>query len=208
MELNFSDLATTDYGNVLSREHFFDLSIRPLWQHMKRISGPAYPVQLAPGDNLMLHSAIYSAPEGSIVVVDGVDCQYAVAGGNVCAVAKERGIQGFIIDGVIRDLGEITKMAFPVYAKGVFPVPGKKQQFFEPGMPIVCGGVRVCAGDMIVADMEGIVAIPQSRANEVYQMAKEKLDAERGMQLAEWEANHRIKIQKALEVAQKRNHSV
>ncbi|MCW1890375.1 RraA family protein [Vibrio chagasii] len=56
------------------------------------------PVQLAAGDNLMLHSLQYEAPKGSIIVVDGVDSEYA-AGGNVCAVAKRRGIKGFIIDG-------------------------------------------------------------------------------------------------------------
>jgi len=201
METNFAELATTDYGNILGREQFFDISINPLWQKMPRISGPAFTVQLASGDNLMLHSAIYNAPKGSIVVVDGVDCHYAVAGGNVCAVAKERGIKGFIIDGVIRDLAEITEMKFPVYAKGVFPVPGKKKQFFELGAPIVCGGVTVNTGDIIVADMEGIVSIPKSQAEQVYEMAKAKWQAENEMTLSDWKNNHQVKIQQALEAA-------
>jgi regulator of RNase E activity RraA len=130
MAQDFSKLATTDYGNVLSREHFVDFAIRPLWSGMPSIFGEAYTVQLASGDHLMLHSAIYEAPQGSILVIDGVDCKNAVAGGNVCAIAKQRGIKGFIIDGVIRDLGEIEEMKFPVFAKGVFPVPGKKEQYF------------------------------------------------------------------------------
>ena len=203
MEQDFSTLATTDYGNVLARDQFIDISIRPLWQGMKLISGPAYTVQLASGDNLMLHTAIYEAPEGSIVVVDGVDTKYAVAGGNVCAIAKERGIKGFVIDGVIRDLGEITEMEFPVYAKGVFPVPGRKQQYFELGAPITCGGVSVCTGDIIVADIEGIAVIPKSRALETYQAAKEKSDVESGMTLPDWEVNHRLKIQQVIEAAKK-----
>ena len=203
MEQDFSTLATTDYGNVLGRDQFIDISIRPLWQGMKLISGPAYTVQLASGDNLMLHTAIYEAPEGSIVVVDGVDTKYAVAGGNVCAIAKERGIKGFVIDGVIRDLGEITEMEFPVYAKGVFPVPGRKQQYFELGAPITCGGVSVCTGDIIVADIEGIAVIPKSKALETYQAAKAKSDVESGMTLSDWEVNHRLKIQKVIEAAKK-----
>jgi regulator of RNase E activity RraA len=202
MEYDSSKLATTDYGNILGREQFFNISIKPLWANMPRISGPAFTVQLASGDNLMLHSAIYQAPKGSIIVVDGVDSNYAVAGGNVCAVAKERGIKGFIIDGVIRDLAELTQMGFPVYAKGVFPVPGKKKQFFELGKPIICGGVKVNSGDIIVADIEGIVSIPQDKASDVYQKAKAKCDAENEMSLAQWKNNHQMKIQQALEAAQ------
>jgi 4-hydroxy-4-methyl-2-oxoglutarate aldolase len=203
MEQDFSTLATTDYGNVLGRDQFIDIAIYPLFQDMKPISGPAYTVQLASGDHLMLHCAIYEAPKGSIVVVDGVDSENAVAGGNVCAIAKQRGIKGFVIDGVIRDLGELTEMGFPVYAKGVFPVPGRKQQYFELGAPITCGGVKVCTGDIIVADIEGIAVIPKSKALEIYQAAKEKVDIESDITLSDWEANHRLKVQQALEAAKK-----
>lgn len=131
MKQDFSTLATTEYGNILGNQYFMDFNIGPLWQDMPRICGEAFTVQLAAGDNLMLHSAIYEAPKGSIIVVDGVDSEYAVAGGNVCAVAKRRGIKGFIIDGVIRDLAEITDMKFPVFAKGVHPVPGKKRSILN-----------------------------------------------------------------------------
>jgi len=198
MNTNYCDLATTDYGNVLPREQFFNFAIRALGPKISNISGPAFTVQLASGDNLMLHSAIYEAPEGSIVVVDGVDCDYAVAGGNVCAVAKERGIKGFIIDGVIRDLGEIIAMDFPVYAKGVFPVPGKKNQYFELGKTIVCGGVTVNSGDIIVADIEGIVCIPKYDADDIYSQANEKCRFESEQSLSQWQKNHQKKISQAL----------
>ncbi len=198
MEINFNQLAVTDYGSVLGREHFMDYKIKPLWPNMPVIYGPAYTVQLASGDNLMLHAAIYDAPKGSIIVVDGVDNLAAVAGGNVCSVAKERGIKGFIIDGVIRDLGEIIQLQFPVYAKGVFPVPGAKSVYFEPAQPIVCGGVKVKTGDMIVADMEGIAVLPQDNLNAIYEKAFEKADKEAQMGLAKWRDNHQAKIEQAL----------
>ena len=201
MKYDFASLATTDYGNVLGREHFIDISIKPLWQGMKRIFGPAYTVQLASGDNLMLHSAIYEAPKGSVLVVDGFDNNYAVAGGNVCAVAKERGIQGFIIDGVIRDLDEIRELEFPVYAKGVFPVPGKKKNYSELFKPILCGGVNVRTGDIVVADSEGIAIIPIEKASEAYDTAKEKLDVEQKMSLLEWRKKHQSKIEQAIAAA-------
>ena len=95
------------YSGCLTREGFMDIGIRPLWEGMPRIAGPAYTVQLAPGDNLMLHAAIHEAPSGSVIAVDACDSEFAVAGGNVCAVAQKRGILGFIIDRAIRDIGEI-----------------------------------------------------------------------------------------------------
>ena len=166
--------------------------------------GEAFTVQLTSGDNLMLHSAIYEAPEGSIIVVDGVDSEYAVAGGNVCAVAKSRGIKGFIIDGVIRDLSEISDMKFPVFAKGVHPVPGKKEVYSELGAPITCGGAKVSTGDIIVADVEGIVVIPKSKKDEVFLMASKKASNEASLTLSEWEENHRAKIAQAIKSAKRK----
>lgn len=198
MKEDFSELATTEYGNILSNDHFIDFNIGPLWQGMTRIFGEAFTVQLTSGDNLMLHAAIYEAPEGSIIVVDGVDSKYAVAGGNVCAVAKSRGIKGFIIDGVIRDLSEISNMKFPVFAKGVHPVPGKKEVYSELGVPITCGGASVSTGDVIVADLEGIVVIPKSTKDEVFIMVSKKAREEVSLTLAEWEMNHRAKIAQAI----------
>ncbi|MEZ8880849.1 RraA family protein [Vibrio lentus] len=204
MKQDFSTLATTEYGNILGNQYFMDFNIVPLWQDMPRIFGEAFTVQLAAGDNLMLHAAIYEAPEGSIIVVDGVDSKYAVAGGNVCAVAKSRGIKGFIIDGVIRDLSEISDMEFPVFAKGVHPVPGEKKVYSELGASIACGGVRVSTGDVIVADVEGIVVIPKSRQDEVFTMASKKAREEASLTLAEWEMNHRAKIDQAITSAKQK----
>ncbi|MGF1751886.1 RraA family protein [Vibrio cionasavignyae] len=204
MKQDFSKLATTEYGNILTNDHFIDYNIGPLWQGMPRIFGEAFTVQLASGDNLMLHSAIYEAPEGSIIVVDGVDSEYAVAGGNVCAVAKNRGIKGFIIDGVIRDLGEISDMKFPVFAKGVHPVPGKKNVYCELGVSITCGGVKVSTGDVIVADLEGIVVIPKASAEDVFVSASKKARDEASLTLLEWEANHRANIALAISSAKQK----
>lgn len=198
---DFANLAVTDYGSVMSREHFIDNAIHPLWQGMQRIAGPAYTVQLTSGDNLMLHSAIYEAPEGSIIVADAGNDQYAIAGGNVCAIAQNNGIKGFVIDGVIRDLAEIIEMKFPVYANGVFPVPGKKEFYSELAQPINCGGVEVKTGDIIVADIEGIVVIPKQQASEIYAKAKAKFDEEAATSIDDWEAAHRTKVERALEKA-------
>ena len=119
----------------------------------------------------------------------------------LCAVANNRGIKGFIIDGVIRDLGEISDMESPVFAKGVHPVPGKKDVYCELGVSITCGGVKVSTGDIIVADVEGIVVIPKERREEVFLLASKKATEEASLTLSEWEANHRAKIALAISSA-------
>lgn len=195
---NYESLSPTDYGNVLAREQFMDYQIKALWSGIGRICGPAFTVQLAPGDNLMLHAAIYQATPGSVIVIDACDNDYAVAGGNVCAVARERGIKGFIIDGVIRDLGDIRAMKFPVFARGVCPVPGGKAVFSPLNATINCGGVRVSADDIIVADEEGIAVIPADNAAEIFDKAKSKANQESELSLDSWREAHQAKIEQAL----------
>src|SRR5690348_6710222 len=109
----FQQLSPTTLADALTRDHVMDYHIRPLWSGMPRVAGPAYPVRCAPGDNLMLHAAIHRAPAGSIIVVEAGDADYAVAGGNVCAVAQRRGIAAFVVDGLIRDLAEVRENRFP-----------------------------------------------------------------------------------------------
>jgi regulator of RNase E activity RraA len=165
---------------------------------MPLIAGPAYPVQCSPGDNLMLHAAIYRAEPGSIIVVEAGDMDYAVSGGNVCAVAKRRGIAGFVVDGVIRDLAEVRENGFPVFARGVIPKPGVKNQLGILNDTVHCGGVAVSPGDIVVADEEGIVVVPKSERKAVLEMAQARAVKDKTQILDEWEAEHREKIESIL----------
>lgn len=201
MSYDYASLSVTDYGSVLPRSHFMAPCIRPLYPAVPRIAGPAFTVQLAAGDNLMLHAAIYEAPAGSVIVVDGVDSDYAVAGGNVCAVAHARGIRGFVIDGVIRDLDDIKAIPFPVFAKGLFPVPGAKSCYQPLGQTITCGSVEITNGDMIIADHEGVAVLPQQDAERIYQSASAKADKEAETSLEDWQASHQAKISAAVKRA-------
>jgi len=190
----FAELSPTTLADVLDKAHVMGFGIRPLWQPSPRIAGPAYPVRCAPGDNLMLHAAIYRATPGSVIVVEAGDTDYAVAGGNVCAIAQRRGIAGFIVDGVIRDLAEVRAESFPVFARGVSPIPGGKS---VPGVlngTIRCGGVQVSPGDMVVADEEGIVVVPARELATVLAAAQARAAADAAQTLDEWEAAHRARI--------------
>jgi 4-hydroxy-4-methyl-2-oxoglutarate aldolase len=146
----------------------------------------------------MLHAAIYRAEPGSVIVVEAGDVDYAVAGGNVCAVAQRRGIAAFVVDGVIRDLGEVREMRFPVFARGVIPIPGTKKAIAPLNGQVRCGGATVNPGDVVVADEEGIVVVPHAVAEEVFAQAKAKLAREADESLDAWERAHRARIEAAL----------
>ncbi|MFC8358761.1 RraA family protein [Streptomyces griseorubiginosus] len=194
----FADVPTTTLADLLGREQVMDIGIRPLWGPVPRIAGPAFTVRCPPGDNLMLHAAIHRAPAGSVIVVESGDLDHALAGGNVCAVAQRRGIAGFVADGVIRDLAEVREAGFPVFARGVIPIPGTKKAVAPLGEPVRCGGVRVEAGDVVVADEEGVVAVPGTRLTETLTAARAKLAKEAEETLEQWERAHRQRVDEAL----------
>lgn len=197
MNEGYCSVSPCEYADALPREQFMDYQIASLWRAAPRISGPAYTVKCEAGDHLMLHAAIYRASPGDIIVVEADD-RYALAGGNVCAIAQRRGIKGFVIDGTIRDVGEIRDMQFPVYARGVIPKPGAKNKTSPLNEPVQCGGVTVSPGDIVVADEEGIAVLPKDRAEEALDIAKKRAERDDNMSLDEWEAQHRDKVEQAL----------
>nr|WSX48394.1 RraA family protein [Streptomyces sp. NBC_00974] len=197
MDDGFKGVPPTTLADLLGREQVMDIGIRPLWD-APRVAGPAYTVRCEPGDNLMLHAAVYRAEPGSVIVVESGDVDYALAGGNVCAVAQRRGVAAFVVDGVIRDLGEVREAGFPVFSRGVIPIPGTKNKIGELGAPARVGGVLVHPGDIVVADEEGIVVVPADRGEETLRAARTKLAQEAEESLDAWEENHRSRIEKAL----------
>jgi regulator of RNase E activity RraA len=196
--VGFADIPTTTLADVLGRERVMDIGIRSLWQPAPRVAGPAFTVRCPPGDNLMLHAAIHRAAPGSVIVVESGDLDYALAGGNVCAVAQRRGVVAFVADGLIRDLAEVRDMRFPVFARGVIPVPGAKKAVEPLNAEVRCGGVPVNADDIVVADEEGVVVVPAARRDEVLTAARTKLAKEAGETLDMWQEAHRTRIDKIL----------
>jgi 4-hydroxy-4-methyl-2-oxoglutarate aldolase len=184
---------TTALADLLGRDHVMDIGIRPLWPS-PRVAGPAFTVRCPTGDNLMLHAAIHRAPPGSAIVVESGDLDYALAGGNVCAVAQRRGIAAFILDGLIRDLAEVRELEFPVFARGVIPIPGAKEVVEPLNGRVVCGGVSVDAGDVVVGDEDGVVVVPRARLAQVIVTARAKQAGEAAESLDDWQETHRERI--------------
>jgi 4-hydroxy-4-methyl-2-oxoglutarate aldolase len=190
----FAPFSPTTLADVLPRTQVMSASIRPLWPDAGRIAGPAFTVECGAGDNLMLHAAIYHAPPGSIIVAAAADAEWALAGGNVCAVAQKHGIAGFVLDGAIRDVAETRRRGFPVFARAIIPKSAAKEGVGSINRPIVCGGVRISPGDIVVADEEGIVVVPSGERESVIAAAREREATEAAHTLESWEADHQKRV--------------
>jgi len=166
----FGPFATPDISDLLNRLYAVDPSLHCLTGEHHRLCGPACTVKVFPGDNLMVHKALDVAQPGDIVVVDaGGSPMNAVLGDLVSMKAKHRGIAGFIVDGLIRDLPGIRELDFPVFARGTTAIGPLHRGPGEINFPICCGGVVVNPGDLIIADSAGIVIVPREITWELLQ---------------------------------------
>ncbi|MGY1448232.1 RraA family protein [Pseudomonas chlororaphis] len=140
-----------------------DSAIRPVWDGAF-IAAPAYPLQCSPGDNLALHLAMERVPRGSVLVV-GTDNFIAGYWGEVLTVAAEAaGVVGLVIDGGVRDIAALKKRRFPVFARGISVRGTLKASAPSVGRPFNFNGAWVAPGDLLVADDDGVIVIPQADA--------------------------------------------
>lgn len=162
----FSQFATPDISDLLNRLYAIDSEIQCL--SGGPVCGLACTVRTFPGDNLMVHKSLDVAHPGDVVVVGASGGRSsAVCGDLVATKAKHRGIAGFVIDGLVRDLPGIHPLGFPMYARGTTPTGPLHRGPGEINFPVACGGVVVNPGDIIVADEAGIVVVPQQVAHDL-----------------------------------------
>lgn len=152
--------------------------MKPVYPGM-RVVGTALPVWCQPGDNLAIHRAVAEAEPGDVLVVDGggfVDGGYW---GEVLTVAAQaRGVAGLVIDGGVRDIQAIRCRGFPVFARGVSMRACVKEQPGRVGTPVVCGGVVVHRGDVILGDDDGVVVVSAGQVRAVLAKARERSQKE------------------------------
>lgn len=137
-------------------------------------AGVALTVKLRAGDNLALHAAMEMAGPGDYLVVsnEGDDSRALMGSVMMSYIYRVKEIAGIILDGPIRDIEEISQYDFPVYATGTTPGGPYKEGPGEVNVPIACGNVNVCPGDIILADHDGVTVIPRQDAEEVLEKAK------------------------------------
>jgi len=135
--------------------------------------GTAVVVQTFEGDWAKPVEATDVAKEGDVIVVYAGSKQVAIWGELASWSCKQKGIAGIVIDGAVRDVAEIRRLRFPVFAKYVVPNAGEPKGFGELNAEITCGGQEVGPGDWIIGDDNGVVVVPKARAYEIARRAKE-----------------------------------
>lgn len=152
--------------------------LRPSWAGA-RIAGLAYPVAGIGGDNLALHHAVAHAPAGHVLVADLQGAAHGHWGEILTVAAQQRGLLGLVIDGGVRDIAELAALGFPVFASSVTVLGTGKEHQGRLGQPIALRGVRVSTGDLIVADVDGVVVLPAAEAAAIIRRADRRLQHEK-----------------------------
>ena len=167
----FMQVSTPNISDAMHRKGVMR-GIKPLFDDIKLV-GKAVVVQTFEGDWAKPVEATDVAKEGDVIVVYAGSKQVAIWGELASWSCKQRGIAGIVIDGAVRDVAEIRRLRFPVFAKYVVPNAGEPKGFGELNAAITCGGQEVEPGDWIIGDDNGVVVVPKARAYEIARRAKE-----------------------------------
>ena len=170
-------------------EGCMDEGINPVDIKMK-VVGTACTLSTDSGDNLPIHLALYSAKPGYVMVMDGKKHkEHPYFGDLIVSTAKAVGLKGLVIDGLIRDREGIIDLGFPVFSRGFMQRGPAKNNPGEINYPIVCGGVKVNPGDLVMGDSDGVVSVPVEVLDEVLENAEKKLayEIERRKSIEEYE---------------------
>jgi len=177
---------TGNIADCLGGRGALDPVIKPIADSpvgMRAVVGPAFPCQNAPSDQLGAMAALAHAQAGDVIVAATEACTgTAVVGDLMLGMARNRGIIGLVTDGAVRDLGGIFKVGLPVFCAGVNPDSPSRTGPGSAGLPVHIGGTTVHPGDIVVADSDGVVIVPQGLLDRVIEKLEQVLVAEAEME--------------------------
>lgn len=160
-----AEYAPPDLSDAMNGAHTLDPRIRPLYAFRRRIAGPAVTVAVPRGAFNIIKFGMQQTQPGDIMVINawGIST-FAIWGGNVSKGMQRRGVAAVVIDGAARDPEEAEAVGFPVFARAQATATPPLDGPGEVNVPVACGGVVVNPGDIMVADANGIVAVPPAAA--------------------------------------------
>ncbi|MEN4921019.1 RraA family protein [Achromobacter spanius] len=164
---------------VAGRPALLGARMRPLREGQPAIAGPAVTAYCWPGDNLMMHRALYLARPGDVLVVV---CQAELSGAQwgdlATRYALEKGLAGVVVQGCVRDVDQVRALGLPVWSTHIWPMHPDKNGHGAVNAPVVCEGVEIRPGDLIVADGDGVVRVPRDEAPRIVDAAIAKMQKE------------------------------
>ncbi len=174
----FRSLDVATVYEASGRRGFIEHAIKPISRGL-RICGPAYTVQCAPGDNLMLHKALQKASAGDVLVasVGGV-YDFGYWGALMAGAAQAKGIAGLAIDACVRDSASIAEMGFPVFARGLCIKGTTKAALGLINYPLNFGHTTVFPGDLVLGDDDGMVVVRRDECRDVLEKSRKRVEAE------------------------------
>jgi 4-hydroxy-4-methyl-2-oxoglutarate aldolase len=151
--------------------------VRTVWAGAS-VAGAAYPLECAPGDNLAIHIAMEKVPSGSVLCVSTSNFVAGYWGEVLTVAAEAAGVVGLVIDGGVRDIAALTAHRFPVFARGISVRGTIKASVPSVGQPVALGGSPVAAGDLVVADDDGVVVVPAAHVEATLRKGQARFDKE------------------------------
>ena len=152
--------------------------MRPIYP-AARIGSPAVTVLCHPGDNLMIHAAIEVCRPGDVLVVTTLsDSTDGMFGELLATSCQAHGISGLVIHAGVRDVADLTTMQFPVFSRAISAMGTVKETAGYVNVDVVCAGATVHPGDVIVADVDGLVVVPRQTAEDVVRACEARLAKE------------------------------